>query len=44
HAKNSKLIRSFSVVGTMPLLQEDMAAAAGVSYPTPAYPKLVRAS
>ncbi|KAI5437864.1 ninja-family protein AFP1 [Lathyrus oleraceus] len=44
HAKNKKLIRSSSVVGTMPLLREDIAAAAGVASPTPAYPTLVRAS
>ncbi|CAI8588080.1 unnamed protein product [Vicia faba] len=44
HAKNKKLIRSSSVVGTMPLLREDIAAAAGVASPSPAYPTLMRAS
>jgi len=44
HAKNKKLTRSSSVVGTMPLLREDIAAAAGVASPTPAYPTLIRSS
>lgn len=44
HAKNNKLTRSSSVVGTMPLLREDIAAAAGVASPTPAYPTLIRSS
>ncbi|XP_027187868.1 ninja-family protein AFP3 [Cicer arietinum] len=38
HAKSKKLIRSSSVVGTMPLLREDIATAAGMASPTPAYP------
>jgi hypothetical protein len=44
HANNKKLTRSSSVVGTMPLLREDIAAAAGVASPTPAYPTLIRSS
>ncbi|XP_045815803.1 ninja-family protein AFP1 [Trifolium pratense] len=45
HAKNKKLLRSSSVVGTMPLLREDLAAAAGVASPTPeAHHTLLRAS
>ncbi|GAU51418.1 hypothetical protein TSUD_413250 [Trifolium subterraneum] len=37
---HSNLISSFSVVGTMPFLHEDMVKAAGVAYPTYAYTKL----
>lgn len=44
HANKNKLMRSSSVVGTMPLLREDAAASAIAAPPAPAYHMLVRAS
>lgn len=44
HANKNKLMRSSSVVGTMPLLREDAAASAVAAPPAPAYHMLVRAS